>query len=572
MSKQLSDLNPDGTILGQGPLDRASFYNAVPIAQRGSPLQQIVKADGGMGQVITMKTTGALSPTTIAANTAGESTIPVTGLNSGDFVFSVNKSNGTFSAGLGIAGVRVAGAGSLGINFTNNTGSTITPTASDPYNVVALRGMNPLSITLSPASVAANTQVEQIFNLAPNTAAVLGTPVVNSAGQITAIPITSGGSGYQVAPTVVISTGAPSNDFESGTFTGLGIDPAPTSGSQLQLGPWPAGSGASAVAILGVAGASNAGQVIGIKMTNMGQHYSAVYPPTATLLDGVIVGLGQVCMVNKNAQQAGLGIGNVRVVANNQIGITYINYTGTAIQPTASETYLVVAINDIPAISPWSEVGVTITSTSATATSQTVTEITVTASGVLATDIPGVPVKPTTTAGMAPVGGYCGSNAINVALVNPTGAAATPAGSEVYTVPILRMAPVAPAKNYIQLLTPQSVAANTTAEQTFTVTGLVFTNSVASTVKVTKPSMTAYLEVVGARVTAAGSLGITYQNNNSGAITPPAEYYYITNFQDVAPAALGWIADWASFALNQTIDQTNEQAQLLYTIGLNKGG
>jgi hypothetical protein len=40
----------------------------------------------------------------------------------------------------------------------------------------------------------------------------------------------------------------------------------------------------------------------------------------------------------------------------------------------------------------------------------------------------------------------------------------------------------------------------------------------------------------------------------------------------VAPAALGWIADWASLAFNQVVDQSNEQAQLLYTIGLHKGG
>jgi hypothetical protein len=305
----------------------------------------------------------------------------------------------------------------------------------------------------------------------------------------------------------------------------------------------------------------------------MGKNYSSTYPPTATLVDGTYIALGQICMVNKAAQQAGLGIGNVRVVANNQIGITFINYTpSTVITPSPAETYLVLALNDLPAISPWSEVGVTVTSTSAVAASATVTEITVTASGMLATDMPGVPNKPTTTAGIATVGGYCSANSINIALVNPTGAAVTPAGSEVYTVPILRAAPVAPAKNYLQLLTPQSVAANTTAEQQFTVTGLIFTNSVASTVKVTKPSMTTGIEVVGARVSATSTLQITFQNNTSAAIVPPAEYYYITNFQDVAPAALGWIADWASLAFNQVVDQSNEQAQLLYTIGLHKGG
>ena len=173
--------------------------------------------------------------------------------------------------------------------------------------------------------------------------------------------------------------------------------PAPTSGSQLQLGPWAAGYGASAVAIL------TAGVVTGIKITHMGKNYSSVNPPTATLVDGTYVALGQVCMVNKAAQQAGLGIGNVRVIANNQIGITFINYTGAAIQPNAAETYLVLAINDLPAISPSSEVGLTVTSTSPTATSQTVTEVQVTASGMLATDMPSVPNKPTTTAGIATV-------------------------------------------------------------------------------------------------------------------------------------------------------------------------
>ena len=303
----------------------------------------------------------------------------------------------------------------------------------------------------------------------------------------------------------------------------------------------------------------------------MGKNYSSVYPPVATLVDGTYVALGQVVMVNKAAQQAGLGISNPRVIANNQIGITFTNFTAAIVTPTLAETYLVMALDSIPAISPWSELGLTVTSTSATAASATVTEVSVSASGVLATDMPSVPVKPTVTAGIATVGGRAAANAVVISIANPTGAGVTPAGAEVYTVPILRAAPVAPAQLYVQLLTPVSVAANTSAAQTFTVTGLIYTNSMQSTVAVTKPTKTANLDVVGFRVTATSTLEITYQNNSAAAITPPAEYYSILNFPDVAPAAQGWIADWAAFDTNQLYDLANETSQSLQMFGLNRG-
>ena len=134
MNNQLSDGNPNGTILGMGPTDRVGFYNAVPIAQRSSPMQANIQG-GPIGQVIVARTTATISPVSIAANSAAESTIAVTGLVASDFIFSVNKANGTFNAGTGIAGVRLAGAGSLGANFMNNTGAFVTPTAGDGYTV-----------------------------------------------------------------------------------------------------------------------------------------------------------------------------------------------------------------------------------------------------------------------------------------------------------------------------------------------------------------------------------------------------------------------------------------------------
>lgn len=64
-------------------------------------------------------------------------------------------------------------------------------------------------------------------------------------------------------------------------------------------------------------------------------------------------------------------------------------------------------------------------------------------------------------------------------------------------------------------LTPVSTAASTSAEQTFTVTGLTTDMHVS----VNLPSATAYLGVGGARVSAADTLAITFQNQSSAGLT-----------------------------------------------------
>lgn len=76
---------------------------------------------------------------------------------------------------------------------------------------------------------------------------------------------------------------------------------------------------------------------------------------------------------------------------------------------------------------------------------------------------------------------------------------------------------------YSQSLDVASVAINTTAEQTFTVTGL----TTADKVFVNKPSLTAGLGVVNARVSAANTLAITFVNATGTAIDPAAETYAI---------------------------------------------
>ena len=72
-------------------------------------------------------------------------------------------------------------------------------------------------------------------------------------------------------------------------------------------------------------------------------------------------------------------------------------------------------------------------------------------------------------------------------------------------------------------LTPASVGANTTAEQTFTVQGL----QLGDQVMVTKPTTQAGLGIVNSRVSAANTLAITFSNNTGGGITPTAGETYI---------------------------------------------
>lgn len=78
-----------------------------------------------------------LSPAIVAANTTAEQTFTVPGIRVTDVVIGVNKPSA--QAGLGICGVRVSAANTIGITFNNNTAAGITPTASETYQVIWAR-------------------------------------------------------------------------------------------------------------------------------------------------------------------------------------------------------------------------------------------------------------------------------------------------------------------------------------------------------------------------------------------------------------------------------------------------
>lgn len=78
-----------------------------------------------------------------------------------------------------------------------------------------------------------------------------------------------------------------------------------------------------------------------------------------------------------------------------------------------------------------------------------------------------------------------------------------------------------------------SVAQNTTAEQTFTLTGL----KVGDMVFVNKPALDAGLGIVGCRVSAADTIAISYVNATGSAIDPAAETYKIFWFRPESTTA-----------------------------------
>ena len=77
---------------------------------------------------------------------------------------------------------------------------------------------------------------------------------------------------------------------------------------------------------------------------------------------------------------------------------------------------------------------------------------------------------------------------------------------------------------YEQTLTPVSVAANTTAEQTFTVTGVDLNDYLFD---VTIPSHTAGVGIVNTRVSAANQIAITFMNTTGGGVVPASGTYKI---------------------------------------------
>lgn len=442
---QLTNGDPDGTSFGQSTSDLITFYNGTPVVQPSGNAQAAATQGSQCGVIATLALSA--SPAAVANNTSSEKGLTIAAttaafqIASGDLLY-VNKP--TSQAGLGVGNVRVSATNVAGVTFTNFTAATITPTTTETYGFVAIRGFTTLTATLSPAAVQPNTTVEQTF-----------------------------------------------------TVTGI-----------------------------------RAGDVI---------------------------------QVNKPTSQAGIDIVGVRAVSNNTVGITFTNVTAATVTPTASESYSFVSLGGVDSTN--NTITIESVQSPAAVANATATEVGLTVTGLATTDtIVGVS-KPTAQAGIGLVGWrVSAANTLGLTFMNATAATVTPTASESYKVSVFRPKPVAPMVKYSQTLTPVSVAANTTAEQTFTVTGLV----AGSPVWVNKPSPQNGLGIAGVRVSAANTLAITFSNSSSSAITPTSETYLIANFQIPIPDDKGaWIQSAPTVTQQTRVLANGIRTALTPSTGLN---
>ncbi len=451
--KQLSDQGSSGTILGASATDPIGFYGlATGVVQPSGNAQAAITRGLAAGSIITFAS--SQSPNTVAPSTTVQFNMTVqSGVNTQSIntplaadLFFVNKP--TSQAGLSVGNVRGVSQNVVGVSFGNLTATTITPTASEGYSIIALRGMTTISATLSPAAVAANTTVEQLF-----------------------------------------------------TATGIRA--------------------------------------------------------------------GELVQVNKPTVQAGLEIVGCRAAANNQIGITFANYTAASITPTASEAYTVFSLGGLDAVNNEVVLGAALNPTSVQIT--TTQEFAATVAGLTFGDVVKGVSKPTQQAALFVGGGGRVSvpSTIGITFGNIGVTTVTPTANEVYEISLSRVNPVAPLLIYNTVLTaPTSVPALSSAEQTFTVTGLI-----ASTpVWVNKPTAQAGLGIAGVRVSAVNTLAINYINTSLVSITPTAaETYVIGNFQDATPTTGNSISKSAVQVIQSAAILANATRSALTTTGFVAG-
>lgn len=300
--RQLSDGNTVGTQWGQGSTDNIAFYGSTPVPQI---LQGTLK--GALG-ILNIYTT-AQSPASVIANTSGERQMTVTGVLATDMVAAVVKP--TTQAGLLVGTGRVSATNTVQVTFGNDTGTAITPTSTESYLVVTVPAAFQLSAVLSPASVAANTTVEQQFTVA---GVLPGMTVSVSKPSVNAGLVVSQSARVIAANTVGITfancTAAAVTPTASETylfFASVGLRPQPAMEQiTATLSPASVASETTAEQTFTVAGLAS----------------------------------GQPVVVAKASATPGLSIAGARVSALNTLAINFANASAAAITPP-SEAYVV---------------------------------------------------------------------------------------------------------------------------------------------------------------------------------------------------------------------------------------
>lgn len=120
---------------------RTSLLISLLMGALGALVRMISAREADLGtdaQSVVFRLRATLPPAAVAAATSAEQTFTMTGLAVDDMVLSILKP--TAQAGIGIVQVRVSAADTIAITFMNATAAAVTPTASQVYEAIVLRG------------------------------------------------------------------------------------------------------------------------------------------------------------------------------------------------------------------------------------------------------------------------------------------------------------------------------------------------------------------------------------------------------------------------------------------------
>jgi hypothetical protein len=592
--KILSDGNPDGTLIGSSNTDKIGFMGQVPVYQRSNPLQATIGAFG-IGSIITYSSNQANFANIAATTTANQANLVLEGFNTlgsvgvncailnGDFIVGISKATtggNTSTNYVGISGWRSSAANTVDVQFCN-PGAIANIIANEvQWSVAVLRGCNPHYANLTPtqANVNAQTTVEMTYTIGGSGAA--GTPVVNANGAITGITVSNGGSGYYTPPTVVIT--APANANYSGVTAN---QPTLLTGTALPF-PIPAyGVGATAVATI-----AN-GAVTAFTITDPGQGYVNASPPTVTLIPSTLCAPGMFLALQQNTYTANIGIGNVRIAGKNQIAIQYFNTNATNTALPTTQTFGMIALTSMPAISPFMIYKANLSAANTSAANAAVGSTNYTVPGLMATDVICSEWSNAAYAGVNGTtyylqGGLCQANNLQETYVGPVVVGNRAAGT--YSFLMYRQQMQAPIQVFQALVTPTAVQYAGTTEQTFLMPANIALGSSNNgtnfnVIQCNKPSHTPYISVVGCRQQSNTNVAITFMNvNTTTNIVPPAEIYTFAYFPTFAPTITGASGTGntvagqmiypTSTSFLQTFALANELQQLSTLYGLIRGG
>lgn len=410
-----------------------------PITLPANPSQ--AQASFAQGQSAIVCYSSTQTPGAVNANTCAEQALTVTGVAAGSLVYVSNPTLTTLGfAGLGIAGARVSAANTVQVKFFNVTAGNLTPTATQAYLFVEIRGPLIQTQAVTPKAVAATSTSTQQFATVP----AAGQQGLSSAQH----GLTSGVTALNQNPPAI---------------TTLAPGAVPTPVNQIP----------------------------------------------------VLLGTPQTVIGNKPTEQAGLAIHNWRIAGNNLLEVNYLNTSGAPITPTA-ETYSFFACRGMSlhgVVEYLVNVG---TLGALTATDNTNYSLTV--NGVVVGDRVAYIVKPSE---QAHVGTYTGrvsaANTVIINVMDANAAAATPTGSEVWAIGIVKafVARGAILTQFTAVFTPAQVAAVIGAEQTF-----ALPNALGITPKANSFIAGFNVMAVGAGVN-NGGLASTGFNGSAGSLGSP---------------------------------------------------